>query len=314
MSPEPTTDGPFFARKVWGVTCQFTGTYRPLLDSGMAHFSNDFKRYFFLTWHDPRAFKVVLNSLNVDDVIIDKYTFPWILGLEKNPGWKLVSFSQNGMVWQRVPGSIYVPSPMDSARIRETRDRFLAQGNAISAFCWSTLVDAPEVSLSILEKNRGQEWPDTVFNYFIAWLGTLPRATIENYVTSEDAQLNVPMTAILCQYLSPETYAQFVKSAPARTAPRPWYWKVLQVRYEISQSHVDEAQKIFATMRVNTTSSETYYSLWQEMKSASPLTVSSAPNAYGQWQMWGDNTDQFMQSVSSQLNNRITTLEQAGAR
>ena len=295
-----------------GSYLSFTRNFRPLIDSGMAHFSSDFKRYFFLTWHDPRAFKRALDSLTVDYVIIDKYTFPWILGLESSPGWKMVACSPNGMIWQRFPGGVYVPSPTDRLRIGELRDRFLAQGNAISAFCCSTLVDPPEVSLSILEKNSGQEWPDTVFNYFIAWLGTLPRATIESYVVSGNAQSNVPMTAILCQYLGPDQYAQFVKTVPATPVRRPWYWTVLQVRYEMSQGHMDEAQKIFGTMRVNTTSSETYYSLWQEMKSAAPQMTARAPGAYGQWQMWDENADKFMQSVSEQLNQRIIALDKAG--
>ena len=42
--------------------------FRPLLDSGLSHFSDDTKRYFFFLWHEPDALDLGLQHLNVDYV------------------------------------------------------------------------------------------------------------------------------------------------------------------------------------------------------------------------------------------------------
>jgi hypothetical protein len=285
-------------------------TFRPLLDTGLAHFSRDFKRYYFFTWHEPDAFKLALASLNVPYVIIDRHTFHWVLELRDCPGWTLKACSEDGMLWQRGSGGSYVPGPSEIAQIGETRDRFLSNGDVISAFCCSTLLNRPVDSLNILAKYPNPEWTDSLFEYFDAWLDTLPRDTIRGYVSGDVARLNPPLAAILCEKLGPEQFRQFMSTAPA--GPKPWYWKVLQVRYEMSQGDMDQARRIFDTISINATSSATCYRLRQQMKEKDAQSVTGNLNAYGQWQTWDENSDKFILTISRELNDRIAYLDRTG--
>ena len=48
------------------------GNYRPLLDSGLSHFSDDTKRYFFFVWYEPEAARFsAMQQLQVEYVLLD---------------------------------------------------------------------------------------------------------------------------------------------------------------------------------------------------------------------------------------------------
>jgi hypothetical protein len=285
-------------------------SFRPILDSGMIHFSNDSKRYFFFVWHEPEALILALKYLDVDYVILNQETFHWTLDMRRVPGWTLIACTKNGMLWQRCSGGIYIPSPSDVDKIAASRDALLQKGDIIGAFCYSTLLNRPCDSLAILSKYDGSEWPESFFNYFSAWVDSLSQTTIQEYLSADHDKRYPLMYAVLSARLSPESCARFIKTTPP--GPKPWFWEAVRVRNDIARGDMEGAHAIFDTISTTQPSSVTYYKLWHEVRKGISKANEDNLSAYGQWQTWDDNARNFIESMSAQLNQRIVYLNGSG--
>ncbi len=272
--------------------------FQPFIDSGLSHFANDTKRYFFLLWHAPDAFDLVLRSLHIDYVVVNKETFPWIPILHHLPDWKLVACDSTGMLWQRCPGSTHPLSAADRDRVKQSIPDLLESGEIIGAFDYSTTLDEPAESLRILAQYTHPEWTEAFFNSFCAWVDSLPPEAVKAFLASDHPQHYPLVDAVLSARLGPQVFAKFVATNPA--GPRPWFWKALEVRECLLNGETAQARSIFDSISPVPVSSTTYYQLWTQIRPGSP------PPSYGQWQTWDDQARQFVTTMSTRLNDRMT--------
>jgi hypothetical protein len=285
--------------------------FRPLIDTGLAHFSNETKRYFFMIWHEPKALGLAIHSLDVDHVVVNRDNLQWILFLRACPGWKVTACTSHGMLWERTSGAIYVSDPADAAKIAKSRDSLLNGDQIYGAFCYSTLIDSPRESLVILTQ-FDREWSDPLFNYFNLWLDTVPRSTIQEFVSSKQARDNLLLTAILAQRLGPPAYDEFFKTIPQ--GPKPVLWEILSVRNEIARGNVKQARSILDAISTNQPSSLTYYTLRKKLNEEDSNAKPGGMSAFGQWQTWDEDAAEFVRSYSLVLNNRIAYLNKIDSR
>jgi len=292
-----------------GSYLSFAGNsrFRPLLDSGLSHFSNDTKRYFFLLWHEPAALSLVLQNLNVNYVILNKETFPWAPTLHRLPQWDLVACDTRGMLWRRSGGG---PHPLDAAMRDEVETSMRELGNngdTVGAFDYSTLLDRPSESLGLMAEYGGPEWSEAFFNSFCAWVDTLPTDTIRDFLGGKRSRQYPLVEAVLSARLGPEAFARFVATKPP--GYRPWFWKALEVRECLAQGDRTEARALFDTISPAPVSSVTYYVLWHEVHGADAEIHGSGLSAYGQWQTWDDEARRFVEAMSGKLNDRMAELD-----
>ena len=282
--------------------------FRPLLDSGLSHFSSDTKRYFFFLWHEPDALDLVLERLRVNYVILNKETFPWIPTIHRQPGWEFVTCDATGLLWRRSPGGPHPLSASDRDQVELSVRRLLHDGEIVGAFDYSTLLDNPAESLGILAQYGGPEWSEAFFNSLCAWVDSLPPSALENFLAADHPRQYPLVDAILSARLGPEAFAKFVATNPP--GPRPWFWKALQVRVCLQKGDRTQARAIFDTISPVPISSVTYYQLWHQVRGEDAKTSDSSLSAYGQWQTWDDDARRFMDAMSARLNDRMTELDQ----
>ena len=292
-----------------GSYLSFEGTsqFRPLLDSGLSHFSSDTKRYFFFLWHEPDALDLVLQHLHVNYVILNKETFPWIPTIHRLPDWKFVTCNATGMLWKRSPGAPHPLSASDRDQIEKSVRQLRQDGEIVGAFDYSTLLDAPAESFGILAQYNGPEWSEAFFNSLCAWVDSLPPAAMEDFLASGHPRHYPLVDAILSARLGPDVFAKFVATNPP--GPRPWFWKALQVRDCLQKGDRNQARAIFDTISPAPISSVTYYQLWRQVRIEDPKTNDSGLSAYGRWQTWDEDARLFVESMSGQLNDRMTELD-----
>jgi len=280
------------------------GRFRPLLDSGLSHFSSETKRYFFFLSQEPAALVLALRDLHVNNVIINKDTFPWIPTLHRLPEWEFVTCDATGMLFQRSPA---VPSPLSASnrdQIEKSVHELRQNGDIVGAFDYSTLLDDPAKSLSILAQYNGPEWTDPFFNSLCAWVDSLPTSAVEEFLASEHPRRYPLVDAVLSARLGPDSLAKFIATNPP--GPRPWFWKALQVENCLRNGDRNRARAIFNTISPAPISSAAYYELWQEARGQ---TSDSGLSAYGQWQTWNGDARLFLESMSARLNDRLTELD-----
>lgn len=278
--------------------------FRPLLDSGLSHFSDDTKRYFFFLWHETTALELVLQDLHVNYIILNKETFPWTPTLHRLRDWEFVTCDTTGMLWKRSPGA---PHPLSAGQRDQVEDavRGLQQsGEIVGAFDYSTLLDDPAKSLRILELYNGREWSEAFTNSFDAWVDSLPRGVVADLLTNDHPQNYPLIDAILAARLGPDAFAKFAATNPP--GPRPWFWKALEVRVALRKGDAAHARAVFDTISPTPISSVTYYQLWHQVH---PDPADSARlSTYGQWQTWDDQARQLIASMSVRLNDRMAEL------
>lgn len=290
------------------LSFQENKSFRPLLDSGLSHFSNDSKRYFFFLWHKPEAFDFAIKHLDISYVILNKETFHWTMCMLHRPDWKLIACTENGMLWQRIPGGIHALNPSDLQAIEKARGVLIENNDdIIGAFCYSTLLDRPLESLAILSKYDGPEWSESFFNYFCFWVDSLSPIMIQQFLATDHGNRNPLMYAILSSRLGSEKYTEFIKTV--QPGPKPWFWKVVQVRDSLMRGDYEQARQIFDTISTTQPSSVTYYNLWREVR-RKKISKSNDDilSPYGEWQTWDANARQFIELMSVRLNNRIAVL------
>ena len=279
--------------------------FSPILDSGMGHFSDEAKRYFFFIAHEPEAFGQALASLKVNYVIMNYNSFHWILKTEQCPGWKMIACSFHGMIWQRVPGAgPYAPNEADRAAIASARDGLRQQDDLRSAFVYSTLLGHPADSLAIFSTYRNTEWPEAFFNFFCDWVNALPTEVIQDFLAHRDAGNNLVMDAVLHERLGPDSFAEFAKNAAPKTAP--FFFKVVEARTFLAQGDKGQARTIFDSLPTEQPSCVAYYKLFHEVRIMNP--THHEVSAYGQWQTWDESAKDFMAATAAPLNRRIDEL------
>lgn len=293
-----------------GSYLSFDGTsqFRPLLDSGLSHFSSDTKRYFFFLWHEPDALDLVLQHLHVNYVILNKETFPWMPTIHRLPDWEFVTCNATGVLWKRSPGTLHSLSASDRVQIEKTVLQLLQNGEIVGAFDYSTLLDDPAESLGILAQYNGPEWSEAFFDSLCAWVDSLPPAAIEDFLASKHPQQYPLVDAILSERLGPKEFAKWIAANPP--GPRPWFWKALEVRDCLLKGDRNQARAIFDTISPTPISSVTYYQLWHQVRIEDPKATESGLSAYGRWQTWDQDAKLFIESMSARLNDRMTDLDQ----
>jgi hypothetical protein len=283
------------------------GHFRPLLDSGLSHFSDDTKRYFFFVLLEPAALHAALDQLNVDYVMLDWDTFPWIPTLHRFEDWQFVACTPNGMIWKRSPGG---PHPLTAAERAQVSDAVAAQlknGDMLGAFTYSTLLDRPADSLTLLKGYRTPPWHESFFNSLCAWVDSLPLADVQAFLAKNSCGECPMVGAILSARVGPEVFDRFMAGHPQGSAL--WFWKGVQVEVLIQKGDVDRARAVFDSISPVPASSTTYYRLWHQVHDGD----AAGPHlgAYGQWQTWDESGATFIKEMSARLNERIAALNQS---
>ena len=273
--------------------------FRPLLDSGLSHFSDETKRYFFFLWREPDALALALHKLDVNYVLIDRYVYAWILTMQRLPDWEFVMCTPDGMLWKRNANHPHTLTAAERTQIETAKQELIDSGEIGGAFTYSTLVDSPATSLAILSGCGGREWPEAFFTSVCAWVDAQPPAALEEYLSGNHSRAYPLVDAIVAERLGPNVFDKFVATHP--TGPRPWYWKALEVRNCLRKGEVAQGRAIFNSISPVPASSVTYYELRHELQ----IPV---PSAYGQWQTWDDSAKKFEDAMSSRLNSRISEL------
>jgi hypothetical protein len=276
---------------------------RPLLDSGMSHFSDDAKRYFFFVWNEPEAFNLALSDLHVNIVIIERDTLPWIAVLGRRPDWKLVDCTETGMLWRRCPPGTNAMAPEDREKISRTIEAMKREGNITGAFWYSTLLDEPRASLALLARGIGPIWNDSIFNFLACWIDTQPVGVIEQYLAERPAPSL--FTAMLAGRVSEETQAAMTRSAPPGAID--WRWKLVEIRAKINAKDWPGARAILETISPRPVASTAYYSDWAKIDQ-SPSPPRAQLDAFERWQIWDGESRAFVEAMSARLNARIAYL------
>jgi hypothetical protein len=287
-----------------GSYLSFAGNspFRPLLDSGLSHFSSDTKRYFFFLWDEPAAFYLALQDLQVNYVIVNQETFHWTSTLHQLPGWELLTCDADGMLWKRSPDGPHPLSPAQKDQVEKVLKDLKEKGETVSAFEYSTLLDKPAESLGILEESTGRGWSAAFFNSFCAWVDLLAPSTINEFLAAKHERSYPLVDAILSARLGPDVLAKFVATDPP--GPRPWFWQALQVRAALQKGDRNQARTLFETISPAPLASVAYYRLWHQVH-----PDPAALNAYGRWQTWDDEARQLIESMSARLNDRMMELD-----
>jgi hypothetical protein len=280
------------------------GDFRPLLDSGLAHFSSDTKRYFFFAWLEPRALARALDHLHANYVLIDKDTFPWIPTLHRLPDWQFVTCSPNGMIWKRSPGGPHPLSEADRAQVTEA----VAALDSLGAFTYSTLLDRPADSLAHLDHYRGMPWNEPFFNSVCAYVDSVPAADVQSFLATHSCDDFPLFGDILAARVGPDAYDTYIAAHPKQ--PAVWYAKAIAVRVLLQKGDLAGARQVFDSIPVPA-SSTSYYALWRAVHAGDkPYPVLGD---YGRWQSWDENAPAFMDGMSARLNDRIGELDRAGS-
>jgi hypothetical protein len=281
------------------------GNFQPLLDSGLSHFSDDTKRYFFLLWSEPEALDLVLKELHVDYVLLDADTFNWILPIRLLPDWQFVTCSDHGMIWKRNPGGPHPLSEADRSLIAQSIDILLQRGFAESAFAYSTLIDPPAKSLALLADHRGRPWSEGFFNSLREWVNRLSPSDVAAFLASDSGAHRPLLGAIVAERAGPEAYDRFVASLSQ--PPTDWFGKEVAVDVLLRKGDVAGARRVFDSISPAPPSSTTYHRLWHAVHAQdSPVPD---PGAYGRWQTWDASGPVFLEDMSVRLNNRIDELD-----
>jgi len=277
------------------------GNFGPLLDSGMSHFSSDTKRYFFFAWNEPEALELILKQLHVNYVLLDKDTFPWIPTLVRLPDWELVTCSSHGMMWKRSSGGARPLRETERRLMAESIQQLLQKGDDASAFDFSTLMDAPEESLTFLAGEPLHRWKEVLFNSFSSWAAALPKDEVESLLATDSCRQCPLIGAVLAARLGPERYHRFIATNPQD--PGVWYGKAIAVKMLLAEGKTEEARKMFASISPVPPASTFYYRLWQEVYSGQNDVP--ALTGYGRWQTWDDDARCFIGAMSQRLNDRL---------
>ena len=280
----------------------------PILDSGLAHFSDAMKRYFLFVSNDPLAFRMATTDLQVSNIVIDRGTFPWTLSLCDTPGWRFVSCDKNGQLWEKLP---FRKSPaIDSTEAREIQalvDQFVKANQYRSAFCYSALLKNTTASLRLLVRCRDAEWSDSLFNFVVDWVSSRDERDLREFLQGNH-QNDYPLAdAILWARLGPEPYEHYL-TAVDRPMANSWQWNLTEARVHLMEGNRINAEQAFDSIATPPIASIGYYSMWQELKGAA-----SAP-ANGRWQMWNVSAHQFVLATTKELNQRIAILQEASSR
>jgi len=280
------------------------GNFRPLLDSGLSHFSDDTKRYFFFLWNEPEALDLALKHLHVEYILLNTETAPWIPTIARSPDWQFVTCSANGMIWKRSPGGPHPLSDADRALIANTMSRQLQKDDPVGAFYLSTLIEPPATSLAYLVHPNSLPWIDIFFNSFSDWTDHLPPGDVESLLSSDTCSQHPILGAILAARLGPQAYDRFVAAHPDHSGK--WYGKALAARMLLAEGNAEEARQVFESISPVPPASTFYYHVWHEVYAVSSQSVELGP--YGQWQTWDENEIPFMETMSQRLNERLAKL------
>jgi hypothetical protein len=281
------------------------GNFHPLLDSGLSHFSDDTKRYFFFVWCEPEALDLALKQLHINYVLLDADTANWILPIRLLPDWQFVTCSDHGMIWKRSPGGPHTLSEADRTQIARSIDVQLQRGYAESAFDYSTLIDPPAKSLALLADHNGRPWSEGFFNSLREWVNMLSPSEAASILNSNACAQRPLLGAIVAERAGPEAYDRFVASQSQ--PPTDWFWKEIAVDVLLHKGDMAGARRVFDSISPVPPSSTTYYRLWHAVHAQdSPASVLGA---YGRWQTWDASGPVFLEEMSVRLNNRIDELD-----
>ena len=281
------------------------GNFRPLLDSGLSHFSDDTKRYFFFVWYEPKALDLALKQLHVDYILLDLDTLHWIPTIRLLPDWQFVTCSANGMIWKRSPIGPQPLSEADKALIARSIEVQLQKGFTESAFDYSTLIDPPGKSLALLAGHQGRPWTEGFFNSLCTWVNMLSPADAAAFLATDSCAQQPLVGAIVAERAGPEAYDRFAASQPE--PPPIWFWKAIRVEALLRKGDAAEARRVFDSISPTPPSSTMYYRLWHELHAQD--SPAPDPGAYGRWQTWDASGPVFMEDMSVRLNNRIEELD-----
>jgi hypothetical protein len=281
------------------------GNFRPLLDSGLSHFSDDTKRYFFLVWDEPEALALALKRLNVDYLLLDLETHCWIPTIHRQPDWQFVTCSTNGMILKRSPGGQHPLSAADRARLETVIRELQDNGSILSAFTYSTLLDRPADSLAILAKYRGEPWKELFFNSLNGWIDSLPPSVAQSFLATNSCAPCPLLGAMLAARVGPEAYARYVAAHPDTSGS--WYGKAVAVEVLVKKGDMAGARGVFNSISPVPVASTTYYRLWHEVQTEE--LPEPDLNSYGRWQTWDDSGRTFIEEMSMRLNDRIRDLD-----
>ncbi|MDB4793745.1 hypothetical protein OAG63_01800, partial [Methylacidiphilales bacterium] len=301
IDSDPAPSIPILSHHGAGAYLTFAGNHRlrPLIDSGLSHFSDDTKRYFFFIFYNPLALDAVLDNLNIQYVLVTPQPSAWILRLHHHSGWGFVNCTENGMLFKRHAGEDYIFTDSDAKQVAKAKQRLLQVQSYRVAFCFSTMIDNPQESLSII--SHSNDWNEAFFNYFSSWIDSLPDAEAAKALANSQLNTNPVLHAFLLIRSSPQGYSELLKAVP--DGVDPWIWKVLQIKACLKSGHIDLARQLFQETSSRPAVSAVYASLFHQL-----YEDKLPPKSFDQWQSWDNGGADLMQSVSGQLNQRINSF------
>jgi hypothetical protein len=277
--------------------------YQPMLDSGLGHFSDSAKRYFFFLWHEPRALDYALDHLPVKAAILNRgQTIRWALVLERKAGWNLAACTTTGQLWTKGAPPSAKMSPSLRLQVEKSRDGLVQEGKFFDAFCCSTLLGQPGEGLRIISHNQGEDWSAADYNFLDDWIDAQPAGVIKAFLTRDGGGFSPLVKAILEERLQPGKAAQALAGDPA--ARESQYGKLLRAQDALARGDRDEARKILDTLPTHPPASAIYYTL-------KGLANPSGLDAYGRWEAWDGQARDFFATATLQLTARIAYLTSA---
>lgn len=283
------------------------GDFHPLLDSGLAHFSDESKRYFFFLWNEPEALAQAAEHLKVNYVLLDRNNFCWIMTLTHLPDMAFICCDEDGMLWERKQPGSWTLTPGNRKEIEKSRDLLLQHHQIIRAFCYSTLLGRPSESLALLSQSDATEWSEPFFNYFSNWIALLPTSTIQDFLSQPSSQHYSLLNAVLWERLGPGPFESFVKANPPdRTS---WQEKLVRARSDLQGGKIKDAVATFNSISPRPIASNSYYTLWHALGTAHGEVPSGDPGSYGKWQTWDEAAVEFTETMTARLNARMSALD-----
>jgi hypothetical protein len=282
--------------------------FRPLLDSGLGHFSSETKRYYFFAWSEPDAFRLALQHLRIDYVLVNKDTYQWLPILSTLPDWQFVTCDENGVLFQRSKAGHQPLTEAQRALVTDCIAKLRDRGVNMGAFAYSTLLDDPAASLDLLEGFSGPIWSAGVFNAVCDWVNQLPDATVQAYLMGNHPHSYALVDAILAYRLGPEAFDSSMRTMIP--GAHPWYLTALAAENAVREGDAARARQLFDSISPVPASSSTYYRLRNEIALADHGGKARTLGTYGQWQTWDASGPGFITAMSDRLNERLAEIAQ----
>lgn len=266
------------------------GTLHPLIDSGLGRFDNATKRLYFFVNEDPRAFNLALDRIDVDDVFVTRSTAAWVPALVIRPNWHLAAWNDSALLFARGPG----PNGAGRDQLRALHDAAQRSRDPVWGFCLSTLADAPDISLALIDRSHVDDWSEPFLAFFRSWLDCVPVKALDTFLKYSPGQGNPILRELVLARVRPQVTLPAVGPTPLE--------KMTRVLDLLQRGDMSGARILFATLP-RPVSSALYYNLRARLDPADAKDGAAAQK----WQDWNAGGVELIQQLSPLLNRRISS-------